>query len=269
MMGVVGLKGRVVAFHSSRGGTGKTTVAANLALAYAREGLKVVLLDLDFRAPSLFSVFSKGIRRPVKRWLNDFVHDRCSLEQALVDVSEEYGVDGKLFVGLANPSLEAIRNMMGRSRSWEVGVAKRLFSIRGSLFGDVGVDCCILDTSPGIQYSSINGVVSSDVAVVVTTLDSVDVEGVKGMLTEFYDEFEKKSVILMNKVFPQTRIWSDDKRSELVNRMEKFFCRPVVGVIPCYCDVLESKRASLLVVENPGHPFLEDLKEVMKKLECV
>jgi len=267
VLGVVRVKGKVVAFHSSRGGTGKTTVAANLALAYALEGLNVVFLDLDFRAPSLFAVFSKGVRRPVKKWLNDFMHSRCSLEQALVDVSEEYAVGGKLLVGLANPALEAIRNMMGRSRAWEAGAAKRLFSIRSSLFDDMGVDCCILDTSPGIQYSSINGVVSSDVAVVVTTLDSLDVEGVKNMLTEFYDEFEKKSVILMNKVFPQTRIWSDDKRSELVSQMEKFFVRPVVGVIPCYCDVLESKRASLLVVENPGHPFLEDLKEVMKKLE--
>ena len=66
------MKDKVLAFHSSRGGTGKTTLAANLALAYAFEGLNVVFLDLDFRAPSLFSVFSKGVRRPVKKWLNDF-----------------------------------------------------------------------------------------------------------------------------------------------------------------------------------------------------
>ena len=109
--------------------------------------------------------------------------------------------------------------------------------------------------------------VSSDIAVIVTTLNSVDVEGVKNMFIEFYAEFDKKSVILMNKVFPQTRTWSDDKRRELVSQMEEFFCRPVIGVMPCYCDVLESNRASLLAAETSDHPFLEHLKEVMMKLE--
>jgi len=263
------MREKVIAIHSSRGGTGKTTIATNLAVTYAREGLNIALLDLDFRAPSLFGAFSKGIQKPVKRWLNDFLLDRCTLEQALIDVSEDYGLEGKLLIGLANPAIEAIRNMMGRSRAWEVAAAKKLFSIRTSIFNDMHMDCCIFDTSPGIQYSSINGVVSSDVTVVVTTLDSLDVEGVKNMLVEFYDEFEKKSVILMNKAFPQTRMWSDNERNGLITKMEKDFKRPVIGVIPCYCDVLEATRDSLLVVENPDHPFLKDLQEVAMKLELM
>ena len=263
------MKGKMVAIHSSRGGTGKTTIATNLAVTYARKGLNIVLLDLDFRAPSLFGVFSKGIQRPVKHWINDFMLDRCTLEQALIDLSEEYSVEGKLLIGLANPAVESIRNMMGRSRAWEVAAAKKLFSIRTTLFAELNIDCCILDTSPGIQYSSINGVVSSDVAVVVTTLDSLDVGGVKNMLVEFYDEFEKKSVILMNKVFPQTRMWPDIKRNELITEMEKAFKRPIIGVIPCYCDVLGSNRDSLLIAENPDHPFLKDMQEVAKRLENI
>ena len=260
---------KIIAIHSSRGGTGKTTIAANLAVTYVHEGLNIALLDLDFRAPSLFGVFSKGIKKPVKRWLNDFMFDRCTLEQALIDVSEEYGLEGKLLLGLANPTIEAIQNMMGRSRSWEVAVAKKLFSMRTSIFDAMHMDCCILDTSPGIQYSSINGVVSSDMTVVVTTFDSLDIEGVKNMLVEFYDEFEKKSVVLMNKVFPQTRMWSEDKRTGLLAKMEKIFQRPIIGMIPCYCDVLEANRNSLLMAENPNHPFLKDLEEVAKKLENI
>lgn len=263
------IREKILAIHSSRGGTGKTTIATNLAVTYAREGLNIALLDLDFRAPSLFSVFSKGIQKPVKRWLNDFMLDRCTLEQALIDVSEDYGLEGKLLIGLANPAIESIRNMMGRSRAWEVAAAKKLFSIRTTLFGELHIDCCILDTSPGIQYSSINGVVSSNVAVVVTTLDSLDVEGVKNMLVEFYDEFEKKSVILMNKVFPQARMWLGNERKESITKLEKAFKRPIIGVIPCYCDVLEVNRATLLAVANPDHPFVKDLQEVARKLEHV
>ena len=56
---------KIIAIHSSRGGTGKTTIAANLTATFAQGGLNITLLDLDFRAPSLFGVFSKGIKKPV------------------------------------------------------------------------------------------------------------------------------------------------------------------------------------------------------------
>jgi MinD-like ATPase involved in chromosome partitioning or flagellar assembly len=263
------MKEKVIAIHSSRGGTGKTMIATNLATAYANKGLNIALLDLDFRAPSLVTVFSKGIREPVKRWLNDFMNGRCTIEQALIDVSKEYNLRGRLLIGLANPTIEAIRDMMGKSRAWEVSEAKKLFSLRSTLSNDMNIDYCIFDTSPGIQYSSINAVISSDVSVIVTTLDSLDIKGVQTMLAEFYDEFEKRSVILMNKVFPQTQIWSNERQKELVSQMEKVFKHLMIGVIPCYCDVLQANRASLLAIEKPDHPFLKTLQEVAKKLEFI
>jgi len=263
------MKGKVIAFHSSRGGTGKTVIATNLAATYANKGLSVALLDLDFRAPSLIAVFSKGTRRPVKHWLNDFVNGLCTINQALIDVTEDYNLRGRLYIGLANPAMEAIRNMMGKSMAWEVAAAKKLFSVQSTLSNDMHIDCCILDTSPGIQYSSINAVVSSDVAVVVTTLDSLDLKGVRNMLSEFYDAFEKRSVVLMNKVFPQTQMWSNGRQKELIAQMEKALKHPIIGVIPCYCDMLEANRASILAIEKPDHPFLRNLQEVAEKLEQI
>ncbi len=43
----------VIAIASGKGGVGKSTVAANLACAMAKQGLKVGLLDLDIYGPSL------------------------------------------------------------------------------------------------------------------------------------------------------------------------------------------------------------------------
>jgi len=263
------MKGKVITIHSSRGGTGKTVIATNLAATYANKGLNIALLDLDFRAPSLITVFSKGIRGSVKHWLNDFMNGQCTIDQALVDVSKEYNLKGRLLIGLANPAIEAIQSMMGKSRAWEVTAVKKLFSLRSTLFNDMNIDYCIFDTSPGIQYSSINAVISSDVSIIVTTLDSLDIKGVQKMLTEFYDAFEKRTVVLMNKVFPETRIWSNKRQEELISQMEKALKRPIIGVIPCYCDVLQAERSSILAIEKPGHPFLRNFQEVARKLEHI
>ena len=49
--------GKIIAVHSYKGGTGKTSLSVNLAATYARRGKKVCLMDLDFRAPSLHALF--------------------------------------------------------------------------------------------------------------------------------------------------------------------------------------------------------------------
>lgn len=54
--------GAVVAVSSAKGGVGKSTVAAHLARAMQREGLRVGLLDADVYGPSVPTLF--GIHRP-------------------------------------------------------------------------------------------------------------------------------------------------------------------------------------------------------------
>ena len=47
----------VIAIASGKGGVGKSTVAANLALALKKQGYKVGLMDLDFYGPSVPTMF--------------------------------------------------------------------------------------------------------------------------------------------------------------------------------------------------------------------
>ncbi len=53
---------RIVAVASGKGGVGKSTVAANLAVALARRGLKIGLLDADIHGPSVPMLLGVGGR---------------------------------------------------------------------------------------------------------------------------------------------------------------------------------------------------------------
>jgi MinD-like ATPase involved in chromosome partitioning or flagellar assembly len=258
---------KAIAIHSSRGGTGKTVIATNLAAILANQGFNVALLDLDFRAPSLATVFSEAIKIPVKCWLNDFLNGKCDAEQTLMGVSERYNLKGRLLIGLANPDITAVRNIMEKSRAWEVTAVRKLFSLLSTL-NRMKVDFCISDTSPGVQYSSINAIASSDLSIIITTMDSLDLKGTEDMLVELYDALDKKAVVLMNKFSPETRI-KPNENGKLANKLEKILKHQIIGVIPCYCDVLQTERTAIITIEKPNHPFTKDLTKIAEKLAAV
>ena len=257
---------KVISFHSSRGGTGKTIIAVNLSALLAHKGLNVALIELDFQAPSLYHIFSEIIKEPINFWVNDYLNSRCKLDDSLIDVHKIFNLKGNLLIAFANPSMKAIEDMLGKSRIREAKALKKLFDLRNLLFKDLSVDLCIYDTSPGIQYSSLNAIISSDLTVFVVTSDSLDIKGVRNTLKGFNEIFENKTSILLNKVFPETDYWSTEKQTEFVNQLSKDLKKTIVGVIPCYCDVLKAKGSQLYISEKPNHPFLKKLEKIAQNL---
>jgi len=256
---------KTIAVHSYRGGTGKTLVAVNLAGIFVSKGRNVCLMDLDFRAPSLYSVFNLG-RQPF--YLNDFFDGACGFKDVLVDVTQRYAVKGRFLVAPADPDMEAIQKYTLKDRRWEMGVLRRLLSLKSSFFEDAGVDYVLLDTSPGIQYSSINAIVGSDLTIIVTSLDKSDLEGTRKMLSQFIDVFEKKALILANKVVGGNpcQLQSLD-RNKLVDELTTSLGVRVLEAVPCYCDVMGSGGRMIFALEKPEHPFAVVLTSVSEVLE--
>jgi len=255
--------GKIIAVHSYKGGTGKTSLSVNLAATYARMGKKVCIMDLDFRAPSLHAIFKK---QNLNYWLNDYLNGVCEINKVLVDVTKDHGNGGKLFVALANPSTEAIRDMTAKDRKWEMKALGRLLSLRSSLLNDMGLDYLICDTSPGLQYSSINAIVTADVVLVVTSLDASDINGSQRMTSELYDLFEKKTGILVNKVIAD--YLSSEKEQKKFNKyIKNIHTLPILATIPCFCEVLRAAGDFIFTEERPEHPFTDTIADLATKVE--
>ena len=147
----------IIAVSSGKGGVGKSTVSANLAIALARLGYKVGLLDTDIFGPSMPKMFGVEDARP-----NGINKDG----RQLIEPIEKYGVKLLSIGFFVNPDTATL---------WRGGMATSALKqlIADADWGDL--DYFILDTPPGtsdihltlLQTLSITG------AVIVSTPQKV------------------------------------------------------------------------------------------------
>jgi septum site-determining protein MinD len=155
--------------------------------------------------------------------------------------------------------------MSAKDRKWEMRALGRLLSLRNTLLDDGEFDYVIFDTSPGLQYSSINAIVTADLVIVATTGDRSDVDGTRRMLRELYNLFEKKTGLVINKVLDAA---SKAKREEMDERVKTVYQVPMLGVVPCFCEILRAEGNFIFVRDKPDHPFTKLLDEMARKIEA-
>jgi septum site-determining protein MinD len=142
----------------------------------------------------------------------------------------------------------------------------RLLALRTSLLNNKGFDYLIFDTSPGLQYSSINAIVSADLVLVATTFDRSDVDGTRRMLRELYDLFEKKTEVILNKVLD---VSSRASKDDVQTKLKDIYQVPLLGIIPCFCDVLKAEGGIIFAQEKPSHPFTKILDDMANKIDAI
>lgn len=199
-----------IAFHSYKGGTGKTTIACNLAAMLSFKGYNVSLLDLDVYAPSLHAYFGHN----PDKWINDLLFENSDLNSIMVDMTpavSKYSASGsdkklgRLLVGFSNPQKEEIYKLEGsiKTANANIQLLRRFVQLREDLISDYESDYVILDTSPGIRYWSINSLAVADVLFLTLKYGDLDIEGTIKMAKDIYGSFTKfgsKSYLLLNRV---------------------------------------------------------------------
>lgn len=248
----------IISFHSYKGGTGKTLLSVNLATILASKGKKTCLLDFDFNAPSLSSIFQKNDE---KYWLNDYLNKTCNIERVLNCCSNIIDMKGNLYVGLANPSTQAIREMTSKDRKWQMQSLNKILSLKNDLFDKLSFDYLIFDTGPGLQYSSINAIFASNASFVVTSIEQSDLKGTHIMIEDLYQHFNNEIEIILNKFPP------DFYNSKNPKAFADFLGEPVKMAIPCFCDLLNSDGEFFFVFNYPDHAFSKNLYELAEKIE--
>ncbi len=241
--------GDILAVSSVKGGVGKSTVAVNLAAAFAARGLRVGILDADIYGPSVPTMLGlTGRPRVVEQTV--YPLERFGLRVMsmgfFLDESSPVIWRGPLVTGLLRQFLKDVQ------------------------WGEL--DLLVVDLPPGtgdVQLTLVQQVPLSG-AVVVTTpqpVSLIDVERGIGMFQQVNTPVLGVVENMSGYVCPHC-----GERDELfgaggADRLEHTFGLPVLGRIPIVPAVRASGDAGTpLVVAEPDHPVSRVYAEVAARV---
>ena len=235
---------QVIAIHSGKGGVGKSTISANLAITLAKMGYKVGLLDADIHGPSIPKMFHTEGCRPVSTPVNG---------RNLIEPIEQYGVK-MLSIGFFVDPQQAV--------VWRGGMASNAIKqlILDANWGEL--DYFLIDLPPGtsdihlslVQHLQLTG------AIVVTTPQPVALVDARKGVDMFQNE--KINVPVLGLVenmawftpaeLPNNRyyIFGKDGGKELAEELNI----PLLGQVPLVQSIREGGDEGMPIAMQDGHP---------------
>lgn len=247
---------QIIAISSGKGGVGKSTVAANLAVALAQAGKKVGLLDADIHGPSQPKMFHTEDARPVLAPVEG---------RELIEPIEQYGVK-MLSIGFFVETGSAV--------VWRGGLASNAIKqlITDANWGEL--DYLLIDLPPGTSdiHLTIVQTIQLTGAIVVTTPQPVALIDARKGVDMFRNE--KVGVRVLGIVenmswftpreLPENRyyIFGKDGGKELAEELNV----PLLGQIPLVQSIREAGDEGLPIALQEGHPAATFYQEIANTL---
>ncbi|MDF2635334.1 MAG: Cobyrinic acid ac-diamide synthase [Pelosinus sp.] len=173
---------RVITITSGKGGVGKTNFTVNLALALAKLGQKVLIIDADLGMGNVDLVLG------------------CSARYSILDLLE----GGFSLVDIITDGPLGIKFMSGGSGIYNLANLNelQLTSIvnKIALLDDLA-DVILIDTGAGINKSVMNFVLAADEVIIVTTPEPAAITDAYGMMKTFANQSGSSALrLVINRV---------------------------------------------------------------------
>ena len=242
--GVGGGSTNILAVSSGKGGVGKSTVAANLAVALARLGHRVGLLDCDIFGPSVPKMFQLE---------GEQIYSEERDGKTLIIPAEKYGVKVLSIGFFVNPDTPTL---------WRGGMASNALK---QLIGEADwgeLDYFILDTPPGTSDIHLTLVQTLPItgAIIVSTPQQVALADARKGLNMYTNE--KVNVPILGLVenmawftpaeLPENRYYIFGR--EGVKQLAEEVGVPLLAQIPLVQSVCESGDSGTPAALDPSTP---------------
>lgn len=155
-------KTRIITVTSGKGGVGKTNVSVNLALAYARTGRKVVVMDADLGLANV----NVMLNMIPKFNLYHVIRKQKTMKEIMVDT--DYGIS--MVAGASGFS--KIANLTDEERQYFIDELNTLS------FADI----VIIDTSAGVSSNVLDFVAAADDSLIITTPEPTAITDAYGII---------------------------------------------------------------------------------------
>lgn len=251
----------VVGISSGKGGVGKSTVAANLAVALAKLGYKVGLLDADIFGPSMPKMFQVEDARPYA--------ERIDGRDLIIPV-EKYGVKLLSIGFFVDPDQATL---------WRGGMASNALK---QLIGDAAwgeLDYFLIDLPPGTSdiHLTVVQTLAMTGAIVVSTPQAVALADARKGINMFTND--KVNVPILGLVenmawftpaeLPENKYYIFGK--EGAKRLAEEMQVPLLGQIPIVQGICEAgdKGTPVALDEQSitGHAFLQLAASVVRQVD--
>ncbi len=215
---------------SGKGGVGKTTATANLGVALATAGYRVVCIDGDIGLRNLDVVM--GLENRIVYDLVDVVEGRCKLRQALIKDKR-----------LADLYLIPAAQTRDKTAVSPADMVRLVKDLRGDF------DWVLIDSPAGIERGFRNAIAPADLILIVTNPEVSAVRDADRIIGLVEAEEKNPPKLIVNRVKP-----------EMVKRGDMLSTGDILDVLAIDLIGIVPEDESVTVATNQGTPAVLDPK---------